>query len=74
MIKESSFRLFLVVIVAIFGTTLLAFAKKMPTNSQRVPFSIEHEKGSFEGELHISVKGRMRRVTTTVEGAIKNTS
>lgn len=74
MIKKSSFRLVLVVFVAIFSTGLLAFAKKMPTNSQRVPFSIEHEKGSFEGELHISVKGRMRRVTTTVEGAIKNKS
>lgn len=74
MIKESSFRLVLAVLMAFCGTTLLAFAKKMPTNSQRVPFSIEHEKGSFEGELHISVKGRMRKVTTTVEGGIRNTS
>ena len=45
-----------------------------PTNSQNVPVSIDHEKGSFEGQLQIAMKGSLKKANIQWNGSIKNTS
>ena len=42
----------------------------VPTNSQNVPISIDHDKGSFKGQLQVTVKGSLRKA----RGGLKNTS
>lgn len=45
-----------------------------PTNSQNVPVTIDHEKGSFEGQLQIAMKGSLKKANIEWNGSIKNTS
>jgi hypothetical protein len=45
-----------------------------PTNSQNVPLSIDHEKGSFEGQRQIARKGSLKKANIEWNGSIKNTS
>ena len=46
----------------------------VPTNSQNVPISIDHEKGSFHGNLRVTAKGPMKKVRIRWNGVIKNAS
>ena len=46
----------------------------VPTNSKNVPISINHDKGSFKGQLQVTVKGSLRKASVQWKGSIRNTS